>query len=121
MLALVALSAAFLDICSSQDFPNPQSIISVRHGTLAVNVLGSLLIGLLAGIAESRPTFTTEARLFLIVGVVGGFTTFSAFAWETFALPRKSVGALNIAVQLLLGLSAVWMGHLLGLAINRFR
>ena len=94
---------------------------SFPYGTLAVNVLGSLLIGLLAGIAESRPTFTTEARLFLIVGVVGGFTTFSAFAWETFALPRKSVGALNIAVQLLLGLSAVWMGHLLGLAINRFR
>src|SRR5262249_38169623 len=78
--------------------------LSFPYGTLAVNVMGSLLIGFLAGIAESRATFTTEARLFLIVGIVGGFTTFSAFAWETFSLARKSVGALNIALQLILGL-----------------
>jgi CrcB protein len=78
------------------------------------------LIGFLAGIAESRATFTTEARLFLIVGIVGGFTTFSAFAWETFSLPQKTVGALNIALQLILGLLAVWIGHLLAHATNRF-
>ena len=93
---------------------------SFPYGTLAVNVMGSLLIGFLAGIAESRATFTTEARLFLIVGIVGGFTTFSAFAWETFSLPQKIVGALNIALQLLLGLLAVWIGHLLAYATNRF-
>jgi fluoride exporter len=93
---------------------------SFPYGTLAVNVLGSLLIGFLAGIAESRATFTTEARLFLIVEIVGGFTTFSAFAWETFSLPQKTVGALNIALQLLLGLLAVWIGHLLAYATNRF-
>src|SRR5499426_4844450 len=93
---------------------------SFPYGTLAVNVLGSLFIGFLAGMAESQPTFSTEARLFLIVGIVGGFTTFSAFAWETFSLARKSVGVLNIALQLLLGLLAVWIGHLLAHATNRF-
>ena len=93
---------------------------SFPYGTLAVNVLGSLLISFLAGIAESRATFTIEARLFLIVGIVGGFTTFSAFAWETFSLPQKTVGALNIALQLILGLLAVWIGHLLAYATNRF-
>ena len=93
---------------------------SFPYGTLAVNVLGSLVIGFLAGIAESRATFSTEVRLFLIVGIVGGFTTFSAFAWETFSLPQKTVGALNIALQLILGLLAVWIGHLLAYATNRF-
>ena len=94
---------------------------SFPYGTLAVNVLGCLCIGFLAGVvAESRPAFTTEARLFFIVGIVGGFTTFSAFAWETFSLERKSIGALNILLQLLFGLLAVWIGHLFALATNRY-
>ena len=76
------------------------------------------MIGFLAGLAESRITLSTDARLFFIVGIVGGFTTFSAFAWETFSLARSTHGiaALNIALQLLLGLLAVWVGHLLGIS-----
>jgi CrcB protein len=93
---------------------------SFPYGTLAVNIVGCLLIGFLAGLAESRLTFTTDARLFLVVGIVGGFTTFSAFAWETFSLARSAHGiaALNIALQLLLGLLAVWIGHLLGFSVG---
>ncbi len=84
------------------------------YGTLAVNLLGCLLIGLLSGLAEARAAFTPQARLFLFVGVLGGFTTFSSFALETFALARDSenLAALaNIGLQTVLGLFAVWLGH----------
>jgi len=60
------------------------------YGTLAVNVLGCLVIGFLAGLAETRTAFTSEARLFLFVGILGGFTTFSSFALETFSLARDT-------------------------------
>jgi len=91
------------------------------YGTLSVNIVGCLSIGFLAGLAESRLTLTPDLRLFLIVGLVGGFTTFSAFAWETFSLARNAQGiaALNIALQLLLGFLAIWLGHLLALTPNR--
>ena len=84
------------------------------YGTLAVNVLGCLVIGFLAGLAETRTAFTPEARLFLFVGILGGFTTFSSFALETFSLARdtQNVAALmNIGLQLILGLLAVWIGN----------
>ena len=84
------------------------------YGTLAVNGLGCFVIGFLAGLAESRAAFTPEARLFLFVGILGGFTTFSSFALETFSLVRdtQNVAALaNIGLQLVLGLLAVWVGN----------
>jgi len=84
------------------------------YGTLAVNGSGCLVIGFLAGLAESRAVITPEARLFLFVGILGGFTTFSSFALETFSLARdtQNVAALaNIGLQLILGLLAVWIGN----------
>ena len=84
------------------------------YGTLFVNVLGSLVIGFLAGLAENRSVFTSEARLFLLIGVLGGFTTFSAFALETFSLARNAqfLAALaNVTAQLILGLVGVWLGY----------
>jgi CrcB protein len=91
------------------------------YGTLAVNVLGCLVIGFLAGLAETRTAFTSEARLFLFVGLIGGFTTFSSFALETFWLARdtQNVAALiNIGLQLILGLLAVWIGNVLAHAMG---
>lgn len=91
------------------------------YGTLSVNGIGCLVIGFLAGLAESGATFTTEARLFLFVGILGGFTTFSAFALETFSLARdtQSAAALtNIALQVILGLLAVWIGSLIAHALS---
>ena len=85
-------------------------------GTLAVNSLGCLAIGFLAGLAETRSIFTANDRLFIFVGVLGGFTTFSSVALETFWLARgaQSLAALsNIGLQLFIGLSAVWIGNLL--------
>ena len=90
---------------------------SVPWGVLTVNVLGSLLMGGLAGIGESRHVFTTEQRLFLFVGILGGFTTFSSITNDTFALLRAEnyLGALaNVGLSLALGLAAVAVGFVVG-------
>ena len=83
-------------------------------GTLVVNALGCLAIGLLSGVAETRHILTPAARLFLFTGLLGGFTTFSAFAYESYFLGREQLWpavGLNVAGQVLLGLAAVWAGH----------
>ena len=86
-------------------------------GTLAVNVLGCLVIGLLSQVAEARGAFSPETRAFVIIGILGGFTTYSSFGNETMNLWRDGQGFLaflNIAAQLVLGLGAVWLGRILG-------
>jgi CrcB protein len=86
-------------------------------GTLAVNMLGCLLIGLLAQISEARGLFSSEARLFIFVGVLGGFTTFSSFGYETFQLLRDGqywYAACNAVLQVVIGLTLVWLGYVLG-------
>ena len=91
-------------------------------GTLAVNTAGCLLIGFLAGAAEARGVFSLEQRLFLITGFLGGFTTFSAFGYETFFLARVgevALAAANVCGQLVFGLAAVWAGHLLANLLPR--
>ena len=85
-------------------------------GTLAVNLLGCFMIGFLGGIAEQRRIFNPEFRLFVFIGVLGGFTTFSAFAYETTSLAREArfeAALVNIALQVVMGLSAVWLGALM--------
>ena len=82
-------------------------------GTLVVNVAGCFFIGVLAAFMEVRHLLTPGARLFLIVGVLGGFTTFSSFAWETLALAQSQQmgrAAVNVAAQVASGLLAAWLG-----------
>lgn len=89
-------------------------------GTFAVNVLGCLVAGILAGLAEKHDLLSAEARLLLFTGVLGGFTTFSAFGLETmFLLKRGEVGiaVANVVVSVIAGLAALWLG--LGLASLR--
>ena len=89
---------------------------SFPFGTLAVNTLGCLVIGFLAGLAETRSIFTPDVRLFTFVGILGGFTTFSSFALETLLLARDTenlAAVINIGSELVLGLLAVWIGNLL--------
>jgi CrcB protein len=84
------------------------------YGTLAVNVLGSLVVGFVATLTLERVAASPLWRTAILVGFCGGFTTFSAFAYETFELVRTGDplrGLLNIAAQLLLGLVAVWLGY----------
>lgn len=86
------------------------------YGTLAVNIAGSLAIGFLAGLAESRLFFTSEVRLLVFIGLLGGFTTFSSFTMETFTLARNAqflAALMNITAQVILGFVAVWLGNLL--------
>ena len=93
-----------------------QSLPTSGHfplGTLGVNVVGCFVIGLLAGWSEGVPAFSPSVRLLLMTGLLGGFTTFSSFGYETVALLRDSRPLLaftNVALQLGLGLPAVWLG-----------
>ncbi len=83
------------------------------YGTLAVNVSGCFLIGLFGGLVEARQVLGPDARVFLLIGVLGGFTTFSSFAYETLALARDGEtlrGLANVAVQVVCGLGAAWLG-----------
>lgn len=85
-------------------------------GTVAVNVAGCGLIGLLAGLVDLRQVLAPEARLFLLIGCLGSFTTFSTFGYETLALAREAEilkAAGNVGLQLGAGLAAVWLGYAL--------
>lgn len=87
------------------------------YGTMAANLLGCLLIGFLLSFGESRQVFGPQARLFLFVGLLGGFTTFSTYEYESFAMMRDgqlAAALTNLALQLVVGFAAVWLGHGLG-------
>ena len=89
-------------------------VLSLSYGTLTVNLLGCLIIGLLGGLSESRNLLNQEARALLFIGVLGGFTTFSTFGYETVQLLRdgQSLAAFsNIGLQVCMGLVAVWIGY----------
>src|SRR5512142_1270901 len=86
------------------------------YGTLAVNVGGCFLLGFLSQLADGHGFFSAETRLFLFIGILGGFTTFSTFAGETFNLLRDReafLGIVNISFHLLFGLMALWAGRVL--------
>jgi CrcB protein len=96
----------------------------VDRDTLAVNVLGSLLIGLLAPLTEPDGCLlmSTTARQFFMIGVFGGFTTFSSFSLQVLNLVRDGQWMpvlFYIMGSVLLCLIGVWLGHGLGIAINR--
>ncbi len=97
----------------SVDFP---------YGTLAVNVIGCFVIGFLAQLAEGRGVFTSESRLFVFTGILGGFTTFSSFGNETINLVRDSQmmnAFANVGTNLVIGLFAVWLGRTVSYMIWR--
>lgn len=81
-----------------------------------VNLLGCLAIGVIAGLAESRQLFAPEFRAFTLIGLLGGFTTFSTFGYETFALMRDGEylrATTNVGLQVIGGLTLVWLGYVL--------
>ena len=85
-------------------------------GTFVVNLLGCIVFGVIAGAAEHRVPLAPASRAFLLVGVLGGFTTFSSYAFESFALLREGQflsASLNIVGQVIAGLAGVSLGFAL--------
>ena len=93
-------------------------------GTLVVNITGSFLIGLVAVVTgpDGRLLWPAAARQFVMVGVFGGFTTFSSFSLQTLALWREGellFAAANVLASVVLCLFGVWLGHVAGTLVNR--
>jgi len=92
-------------ISKSIDFP---------YGTLTVNLIGCFVIGFLSQLAEGRGAFTSESRLLVFFGILGGFTTFSSFGNDTINMLRdgESINALiNVGANVIVGLFLVWLGR----------
>lgn len=93
---------------------------SFPYGTLTVNILGCLLIGFVSIAAEERDMIAHSTRLFLTIGILGGFTTFSSFGYETLTLLRLGnifPATLYVLASVITGLAAVWLGGLLARAV----
>ncbi|MDD9301761.1 MAG: fluoride efflux transporter CrcB [Desulfobacter sp.] len=118
-IAMVGLGGALGAICRYMVYET--CLIMVKEawlplGTLIVNILGCFLIGFLGGIAETRDLFSPELRALIFVGFLGGFTTFSTFGYESFFFIRNGqaeMAAINVALQLTLGILGVWAGFTL--------
>jgi CrcB protein len=84
------------------------------YGTITANLLGCLLIGFLAGLFELKSWGHPEFRLFIFVGILGGFTTFSTFSHETLLLyenGKMMMSLANLGIQVVFGLAFVWLGY----------
>lgn len=89
---------------------------SFPFGTFVVNFCGSLIIGFVITLAGSGGVLSSTAQAFLITGMLGAFTTFSTFSYETLQLFQNgetSPAVMNMMAHLVFGLSAVWLGGLL--------
>ena len=90
-------------------------------GTLTVNVVGSLIIGIVGALALEHGVFSTGQRVLLITGIIGGFTTFSAFSLDTRILFRDGdagQGVVYVALSVGVCLVAVWAGWTVGRSLG---
>jgi CrcB protein len=83
-------------------------------GTFAVNVIGCLVFGAIAGATTQRVAISPTVRLFLLTGILGGFTTFSSYAFESFVLVRDGQflwATINVVGQVVAGMVGLWVGY----------
>lgn len=107
-----AISRYVLGNFTQSFFPN--SVYPL--GTTIVNIVGCFLIGFTMSLFETKGWVNQELRLFLFVGILGGFTTFSTFLHDSFFLYQQNEmtnALLNIGVQVILGLLFIWIGYAL--------
>jgi CrcB protein len=90
-------------------------------GTLIINVGGSFIIGIIGAVASPEGRLSPQARIFatqfLMVGICGGYTTFSSFSWQTLQLVQERqwlYAGGNILLSVTLCMIAVWLGYLIG-------
>jgi CrcB protein len=100
------------------------SVFGVVGGTLAVNIVGSFLIGLFATLSgpDGRLLVSPTVRQFVMSGICGGFTTFSLASLDTFLLivaGDAPGAALYLGMTIVLSLGAVWLGHAVAAMVNR--
>ncbi len=91
-------------------------------GTLVVNVLGSFALGFIMYSVAAGRNISPELREFITIGILGGFTTMSSFAYESYRLGELGqvlLFALNIALNVVLCIAAIWAGRALALAIAK--
>ncbi len=99
---------------------NRSGSIVFPFGTMAVNMIGCLAIGLLTYLVETRSLFSMETRSFILIGLLGAFTTFSTFGNETLGLIRDSrldMAVLNAGAQVVVGVGMVWLGRIIASAV----
>lgn len=110
--AIGAVARAMLSAAVQARWPS-----RLPWGTVSVNLVGCLLLGVLSGALSSRPHVSPAWRTVAAVGVLGAFTTFSTFEHETFDLLRRgavTAAVTNVTVSVLAGLLALWAGHGIG-------
>ena len=118
-LVLVAMGGAMgagLRYSLSEKIRQSVSEPQFTYGTLAVNVIGCLLAGVLVGLAEKHHAVSAEARLFWLTGILGGFTTLSAFGVETVDLLRGArfgIAAAYVLSTLMGSLLALWLAQMM--------
>ena len=117
-LALVAIGGAIGSVSRSllSTFVLRVTGSLLPVGTFAVNVVGCVAFGAIVGAAEHRFVLTPETRAFLLVGILGGFTTFSSYTFETFTLMQDgqfAAAAFNIAGQVVAGLLGFWVAYVI--------
>ena len=85
-------------------------------GTMSINITGSFLIGLLMTLFTERFSANANLRPLLVIGFLGGYTTFSSFEWETYSAIREGglwAAICNVAGSVTFGYAAVWLGAML--------
>ena len=110
--ALGAVARAMLSAAIHARWPS-----TLPWGTIVVNLAGCLILGLLAGVLQSRPHLNPSWRAFGAVGVLGAFTTFSTFEHETLVLLQRgdlAAALANVTISVIAGLTAVWAGNIAG-------
>lgn len=113
-IGLGGFFGAVLRYAVSDFVQNWSKVTHFPFGTLAVNLLGCLLIGALAQLGEARDIFSPEATSLIFLGFLGAFTTFSTFSSDSVNLMRNGQSLLsyvNIGTSVVLGLAAVWLGR----------